>query len=279
MSSIRQKLAIILSIGFLSTVNVQAHYGWLDYISDNWEIAKGMVRNPTEVAAFTASSPRLVSHITNLVYSHMANTLYDPQAKGVNFNILEAGSASGSMTRGLTDLGDEIKKEGNLAGIRLDSVEYLKLLYEKLKKNVQENNDPAKGMVVKLHCADISTWQRPTDKDGKPIQYDVIVSTIPMTRLPKPMITKILDNYLKWLKPGGKVIYISLLGAETLGKFVKSCQRCFDGGRAITTYDGKMTLINEWKHKNFSEKTSIVWLNLTPMLVYEITKIDKKKQD
>ena len=79
-----------------------------------------------------------------------------------------------------------------------------------------------------------------------------------------------MDRILELLKTGGKLIWVSLWGARTVGGFKAAFHP--SNPALAEEYFKKLTLIDAWFAKNFDQKVQTVWSNVTPMLVYCATK-------
>ena len=127
---------------------------------------------------------------------------------------------------------------------------------------------------VKLYCADVAEWN--PDKD---VQYDTIVSTLPMVIMDAQTVEKALKNYVRWLKPGGRLIYISLLTARTGCGLFRAFMSCLFRDKSYhRDYQAKMTMIDDTLQEHFDWNSNrLVGCSAPPIYVYSLTK--KKRDD
>jgi len=95
--------------------------------------------------------------------------------------ILEVGTANGSVSRQLFQalLDNPVSEQT----IEYDGVEISRLLFDDLERA----HGHRKGAGVRFHHSPIEQWDKPDHIE----QYDVIVSTLPKTQLPQPVLAEI----------------------------------------------------------------------------------------
>ncbi|MBY0353829.1 methyltransferase domain-containing protein [Candidatus Babeliales bacterium] len=207
-----------------------------DYGTECVEIARGMWQDATTVSALTPSSPWLAKEVARDI------------TKRKEQRILEIGFGPGSVTKYI------IKKMHPKS--TLDGVEIMEDLYKYAERRFPKTEYEK----VNLVCGDFVTW-KPTYE-----QYDVIITTVPFTKLPFEVVKGILEKILKLLKPNGKLSCIALMGSRTLGY-------CSWDREKRRTYAEKINLLDSWKRENFTQETPVrIWLNLTSAYAYHLTK-------
>lgn len=213
------------------------------YTRDNCQIVCKAVRHPTQISAFTASSPWLVRQIIQ----PMAQT-----PKNAKLNILELGFGFGTVTDEIIPL--------MVSEDRFDGVELNKEWCEQVQARY-----PSKDFDdVHFYAGGFESWQCPL---GESNVYDIIICTLPFTRLPTALVEQCLTKINALLKPGGRFVYITLIGARTYGKVSSAC------GRQSADYARKMSLLDSWSTANFAHRTrATVMLNVTPAYVHHLVK-------
>lgn len=105
-------------------------------------------------------------------------------------------------------------------------------------------------------------------------QYDVIVATLPFTRLDDEAIEEILERSYQLLKTGGKFMCIYLLWSRTRVKLEATIQDWWFGNseNARQRAEAKLGLLDDWLHDNFDCTSRLVKRNLPPIYVHVGTK-------
>lgn len=216
-----------------------------------WEFLKA----PIETSAITASSPWAV----------------DAMIKDVEpGNILEIGAGPGTVTFELVK-----KLEGLGKGYHLDVVEQNEKMFCKLCNNLLALNQEQafKQGSVSLYNCFFGGSECPFDVRKYADLYDTIISTIPITRLPKESIEQILNKIRVLLKPNGKFIYISLWGAKKTRTWYKRLESKIKKKPEIyEKYKEQVRFTEEFTNKHFDQSEILVNLNFTPMRIYFATK-------
>lgn len=234
---------------------------WRMWVSDTLEILKSAVRDAAHIAAFSASSPYVVDEIV---------------AHAPPGNTLEVGAGPGPVTRELVRrlFPDPYHREA----YRLDVVEYTPRLFAKLEERLGTYLHHQQHSLAR---ADFVEWNSPIgafNGAGREF-YDTVISTIPFVTLPLDVIQSIFTKIHGYLKPGGQFMYISLLGARTLGKaraelgLFLSHPTCY--GDNLDSYDlyyDKLRFIDEYIAAHYTQRTVLVKGNIPPMWVYVCTK-------
>lgn len=221
----------------------------LRYFKDSGSIIWSCLKNPTEVAAFTASSPWVVREILSHVQAG---------------NVLEVGAGAGSISVPLLK---------QCRGRRYDGVEICPELFSDLRSHVALLQMPGKRSIswptIHLYNEDFVRWL-PEGIDELQANgfYDTVVSTVPITRLPAEVMQAILIKVNRLLKPGGVFIYVSLAGARSFGHWLGFFKALFGQPESWQQYQGKLKFIDTWIQENFDQNEVLVWRNITPMRVY-----------
>ncbi len=216
----------------------------VDYIKGSFKIFSEFLRKPNQIAALSESSPALVNTIIeDIINRKTADQL----------NILELGFGTGPVTK-------QIIKNMDPKDY-LDAIEFEETFYTLVKTQIEEKYTKTDLANVHLHRADFTQWNSDFTRT-----YDIIICTIPFTRLPKKSLEEILEKIDKLLKPDGSFTYISILGARFFGKLkLKTEDR--------KAYSEKMDCLDAWTVKTFSQKNQrFVLMNMPPAWVYHLTK-------
>lgn len=232
-----------------------------DFFRDTWFIWKESITNRRIVSALSASSPDAVKTI-------LQGANIRPES-----NVLEIGSGTGTVTKPLARLlfDKKDKQVGSSPQVnqhgRLDAVEYLEKFFMVLKEQLQDFQD----LPVNLYHADFTLW-KPADGQDTTELYDAIIATIPFTQLPQEMLEAILNKALPMLKQGGRFVFISLVGARTLGDWITKTKKFFGNKNNFTEHQAKLTFMDNWLDEHFVKSQKLVWFNLPPMWVYTAVK-------
>lgn len=238
-------LTFLISLATFSIpTKTQAMEATANYIKGSFAILREFIRHPNQIAALSESSPALA----NTIIENMLKRNSDQQ-----LNILELGFGTGPVTRQIIENMEQADY--------LDAIEFEEKFYKLVQAQIKEKYTQDNLTNVHLHRADFSQWNPSTIKT-----YDIIICTIPFTRLPKATLDQIFKKINELLKPGGSFTFISILGARTLGKFkLKTEDR--------KEYAEKINSLDEWITNTFSKKNQrFVLLNVPPVWVYHLTK-------
>ena len=184
------------------------------YTRDNCAILRQVIKHPTQVAAFSASSPWLVRKILQPIAT---------LSKDQSINILEIGFGYGTVTDQIIPL--------MAPGDRFDGVE----LNAEWCEQVQARYSSKDYEDVHFYSGGFETWKSDI---GESDCYDFIVCTLPFTRLPHALVEQCLEKISQLLKPGGVFVYITLVGARSMGKISHAF------GREFAAYKTKMDLLD-----------------------------------
>eukprot|EP01097_Dermamoeba_algensis_P004912 TRINITY_DN3143_c0_g1_i2.p1 TRINITY_DN3143_c0_g1~~TRINITY_DN3143_c0_g1_i2.p1 ORF type:complete len:164 (+),score=35.41 TRINITY_DN3143_c0_g1_i2:556-1047(+) len=109
--------------------------------------------------------------------------------------------------------------------------------------------------------------------------YNHVISSIPLTRVPLPVLKEILSQANSLLKPGGTFIYLSLCGARPIGYWGAYLKTLLSRDQSILKdYEEKLRLIDSWSQENFTSCSSTWCLNLPLMNVFALKKKDEPKK-
>ena len=216
-----------------------------EYLLDSWQIAKEALKERDLVAAFSASSPWVVNKLVDNVRP----------TDGGPKRYLELGTGPGTVLTGLLS----IMKQHN--DDTVDAVEINPRLCAYTRKKIHDliGDNPN----VRIHEAAAQDWQPELDSQtGKPVPYDGIISTLPLTRFGTETLEKIAPKIPELLKPDGKFTFVTLMGATTLASWF--------GGQEFAKKDD---LVKTWQQKCFNpapqgnDGWELVWPNITPMYI------------
>jgi phospholipid N-methyltransferase len=250
-----------LSTSWAQSLEATVNDLW-NYLKDTGAIVWTCLRHPSkikEVSAFSASSPWVVQ----TVLSH------------VKFgDTLEIGAGTGTITEPLLE--ELLKNTTHSQRIRFHVVELNSRFYETLELKIinllTDGHYPVDIDIdadVSLYNEDFVLWQ-PANiaADSAYHLYDTIVSTLPITRLPLSVVKEALTKVNRLIKPGGVFIYVSLLGARSLGYLIGYIKAIFCHPEGWYKYKKKLAFIDQWLKENFDQEEVVVWRNFTPMRVY-----------
>jgi len=229
---------------------------WQVYLSDFPPLLKAFWEDPAHTAEFTPTSPVLAQHIADMVPRDVRT-------------VLEVGPGTGPVTRALLRT---LPK-----GVEFDAVEYSERLFGVLRERLGEHESDR----IRFHRSAIQEWQQPEHIE----QYDAIVSTLPKTQLPQPVLAEIYEKYDQLLKPGGFFISVMLIGAHPVTRARKQARRwgsaflsCFStqGEEAlriseqdIEDYERLAAFIDEWEGSHFEPiRSDLVKTSLPPINVF-----------
>lgn len=227
-----------------------------NYLKDSLQIIRHGIKEHDIVAAFSASSPWLVASVIQPL--QQAST--DP------LNILEVGFGPGTITRELVESGFLLEAD-RLDAVEIDQ-EWATQASDKYSKEAYPN--------VHIHCAAFQEWESPifSRETGEGV-YDFIFCTIPFTRLPRSIMQGCLAKIQQLLKPGGTFVYITLIGARSVGNAISKCGAACNRLKACAHIQRleQQTAFNDWCRTNFDKNLRrTVLLNFTPAYVHELTK-------
>lgn len=225
----------------------------LVYLKDTGAIVVSCLKHPTQVAAFSASSPWVVDTILRHVKPG---------------NVLEVGAGAGTISLPLLE---------RCQGHRYDGVELCPELFDKLQTKVALLRMPEERLLawgqIFVAQGDFIHWvPEGVGEEQMNGFYDTIVSTVPITRLPREAMEAILTKVNRLLKPGGVFIYVSLAGARSFGHWLGFVKTLFCHPASWRAYKKKLKFIDSWLKENFDQEEVLVWRNVTPMRVYLATK-------
>ncbi len=236
---------IVSSILFSNIFAVVTMDRFKDYISDSVGVLKEFIKAPIDTSAITASSPWVVDNIIKEV------------GPG---KILEVGAGPGNVT---CELIKKLKEFGE--DYNLDVVEP----NEDMFKTLSDKVDDLGIETVNLHNCFFCGDQCPFDVHEYAESYDTIISTIPITRLPKESIKKILTKIKTLLKPGGKFIYISFWAAETVRTCIKFLESKIKSNPVIyKNYLEQIEFTQNFIDEYFSENKILITKNLPPTWIH-----------
>ncbi len=160
--------------------------------------------------------------------------------------VLDAGAGTGSFT---CEIIPELQR-----GDCLDAVELNPMLCAILQDRLKGNGLLAEpGIEVNLINGDLLTF--PLD-----VQYDRIVSSLPLTNLPVEFVELFLDRMMALLKPGGVFSYVLYAALGTIKYALSSAKAC-------ALIDRKSVAMSQYADQYQIERT-IVWRNVPPTWVF-----------
>lgn len=163
--------------------------------------------------------------------------------KNKKIRVLEVGFGEGCITRALLP---ELGPNDEYFGVELD---------ENLFKAVEEE---CKGKNRKFLCGPVESCNLP-----RGMQFDFIISTVPLSTIPTEPVKGILKREKELLKQGGTLSYI----AYWLSFKVMGAVNLLKGSETSKSHDEKMDFIKEWRtHFDWTETN--VHLNLPPVSVF-----------
>ena len=239
---------------------------WLNWADSTLDVLKVMVTDPTETSALTASNPFVVQEMIL-------------QINGTK--VCELGAGSGPVTipvlKALHDAGR--LEHYHAIECMPKCISRLNKKIEKLKIGWNEGLFYKKysgiGKEAPVYVEEAffgQEWQTSVPNLFIPNEYfDTIISTLPWTQLSMDAMKGILNRSLELLKPGGKLLWISLLGARKVGKLKKAVQG-LKNPEAQKQYTEQLEFIDGWIKEHFDQTKTIIWSNCTPLTVYCATK-------
>ena len=102
--------------------------------------------------------------------------------------------------------------------------------------------------------------------------FDAVIIKMGIHEVPLEEQANLLKEVYRVLKPGGKFVYISLIGARLRGKICASIREAFVDSEAFSDYVEKLGMLDTWIAKNFHQTQVLVKRNIPPMWVYTATK-------
>jgi phospholipid N-methyltransferase len=171
-----------------------------------------------------------------------ATELIQPMlAKSGPRNILEVGAGTGPVTEVIAE---HLRPEDTFDVLELDDV-LCDLLRDKFSAYKQLN----------IHCVPIEQWD-------PGYQYDVIISTVPLTNLTPEQIQPILQQFEQLTKPDGVVSYLEYIGGTQLKQLVAVEEQKVE-------IQKKEQLFNAFKSRHKTDTVSVL-ANVPPTYVHHV---------
>lgn len=207
---------------------------------------KGIVKDLKRAGAMTPCSK----------YVAQACTKYLASFQGRKKDVLEAGAGSGAISR-------EIIQYIDTSSNSLDTYDLVELESDYIP-SLQKQFGYYKN--VEIYQADISTWK--TEK-----KYDFIISTLPFTNMPLKTVKRTLENYKKWIKPNGYIVYVECRGSNDFRQRVERLKQFFRLSQAspvaLQKLKGKQSLLENFK-KEYLVESLYVARNIPPIMIYHL---------
>lgn len=248
---------------------------------------RGIIRNPKQVGAFTPCSVFVSQEITKWVARDVqARNKQDAQQEcagrqdqHIGVSGAHAGECTGTLVCQNGDGGvqnDAVLGQHRTAVLRVLEVGGGSGIFTgSLVKQLEQLHDHAYQLDVieidanycaaltkrfapyanvHIHCIDATLWE-------PAYQYDYIVSSLPFTNMPVPVVQAILTKYEQIIKPGGIVSYVQLMLANQRGKLLRGTEK--------ETFNKKVALLEQFNDA-FEFQRANVWLNITPAYVHHL---------
>jgi phosphatidylethanolamine/phosphatidyl-N-methylethanolamine N-methyltransferase len=200
------------------------------YLYDSVQFLVSFAKSPTNVGAVAPSSPFLAEAIAKYVELKK------------DIRILEVGAGTGVFTKEI------VERIGNKA--IFDVVEIDKNFVEMLQEKFSDKSQ------VRIHHLSVLDW-------APPYKYDVIISGVPLNAFDAELASKILEQYMKLIIPGGILSYFEYLGAAFAKKIVRNEKdKCILSQYDLTT---PKKLIDRFQFDN-----EVVLANIPPARVHHL---------
>lgn len=196
---------------------------------------RNAVRQRIATGAIAPSSPFLARAITRCVAPGNAPV-----------RILEAGPGTGPFSRRLAA---KLRP-----GDRLDLCEVNEDFVNCLRRKLQRDR------VFKKRAGQIHILHQPVQSLKGEDVYDFIVSGLPLNNFPAELVTEILEEFKRLLKPGGKLAFFEYY-------LVRNMQRPFIRGPRRENLDRTGAVLLDHL-KNYERQKIFVPLNVPPSIVH-----------
>ncbi|MEX0848718.1 MAG: methyltransferase [Candidatus Dependentiae bacterium] len=171
-----------------------------------------------------------------------ATELIQPMlAKDGPRNILEVGAGTGPVTEVVAE---HLRPEDKFDVLELDDV-LCDLLRDKFSAYEQ----------LDIHCVPIEQWD-------PGYQYDVIISTVPLTNLNSEQIQPILHQFEQLAKSNGVISYLEYIGGMQLKQLVATEEQKIEMQK-------KEQLFDTFKNKHKTDTVSVL-VNVPPTYVHHV---------
>lgn len=168
------------------------------------------------------------------------------QPQGEPLCILEAGPGTGPFTRALIG---KLREED-----RLDLCELNDLFVQYLQKLLETDS------LFTAHKKQITLYHCPVEELAGEQRYDYIISGLPFNNFPPELVSRILQNYKRLIKPGGILAFFEYAG-------IRRCKQAVVWGKEGQRIQAISAVLQQF-FKEYKEKDILVWLNFPPSVVH-----------